>query len=116
LLVGSSLTLSGLAAPGLTGWLLAPVLLLLIRPASVAIALVRSNLPRSERAFVGWFGVRGIGSIYYLAVAVGSGALAEHEASVVVWTTIVVVIVSILVHGTTAAPLSRRWLDPQRAR
>ena len=111
LLVGSSLTLGGLAEPGPAGWLLTPVLLLLIRPAAVAIALLRSEIPRAERAFVGWFGVRGIGSVYYLTVAVGSGALAGDEASRVVWTTLVVVVVSIFVHGTTASPLSRRWLS-----
>ncbi|MQA73577.1 MAG: sodium:proton antiporter [Solirubrobacterales bacterium] len=112
LLLGSMLTLDGLGAPGVTGWLLVPALLLLIRPISVLIALLRSDLPAGERAFVGWFGVRGIGSLYYVAVAVGAGVLSAADARLIAWTAIACVIVSIVVHGVTAAPLSRRWLPP----
>jgi len=112
LLIGSSVTLAGLGEPGVAGWLLAPLLLLVVRPASVALAVVRSGLGRGERAFLGWFGVRGIGSVYYLAVVAGSGALARDELSRVVWTTLVVVLASLLIHGVTAAPLSRRWNHP----
>jgi NhaP-type Na+/H+ or K+/H+ antiporter len=110
LLLGSSVTLAGLQAPGWSGWLLAPALLLLIRPASVMAGLARTDLARRERAFVAWFGVRGIGSLYYVAVAVGAGVLSDAEAATVVWTTTVCVIASIVVHGTTASHLSRRWL------
>jgi len=115
LLLGSSITLAGLQAPGWTGWLLAPALLLLIRPASVAIALTRTRIPGRERAFAAWFGVRGIGSLYYVAVAVGTGALTDSEATTIVWTTTVCVIASIIVHGTTASGLSRRWLGSDAA-
>jgi NhaP-type Na+/H+ or K+/H+ antiporter len=65
-LIGSTVTLAGVQAPG---WLLAPLLLLVVRPASVLAALVRTRPPHRERAFVAWFGVRGIGSLYYVAVA-----------------------------------------------
>jgi NhaP-type Na+/H+ or K+/H+ antiporter len=110
LLVGSSLTISGLGEPGFAGWLLAPVLLLLIRPASVVLSMLGSGTSRAERAFMGWFGVRGISSIYYAAVALQAGLLNDGEALKVVWTAVVVVVVSIFVHGISAAPLSRRWL------
>ena len=113
LVLGSMLSFGGLGAPGLSGWLLVPVLLLLIRPISVAAALIRSDMPAGERAFVAWFGVRGIGSLYYAAVAVGAGVLSAADAELVVWTAIACVIVSIVVHGVTAAPLSRRWLPPE---
>jgi NhaP-type Na+/H+ or K+/H+ antiporter len=110
LLLGSTVTFAGLQAPGWSGWLLAPLLLVLVRPASVFLALSRTALPWRERAFVGWFGVRGIGSLYYVAVALGSGVLSESESLVVFWTTAVCVIASIVVHGISATPLSRRWL------
>lgn len=110
LLLVSTVTLDGLGAPGVAGWLLVPVLLLVIRPAAVGLSLVRTRIPGRERAFIAWFGVRGIGSIYYAAVAVGTGALTGGEARIVFWTTAVCVIVSIVVHGVTATPLSRRWL------
>jgi sodium/hydrogen antiporter len=110
LLLGSSLTLAGLQAPALVGWLLVPALLVLIRPASVVLALTASGLPRPERAFIAWFGVRGIGSLYYVAVAIGTGALAQSEARTLYWTTAVCVVISVLVHGITSTPLSKRWL------
>lgn len=114
LALGSMLSIRGLGEPGLAGWLLIPVLLLLIRPAAVAISLAGSNLPRSERLFVGWFGVRGIGSLYYVAVASSAGVLSSTEISIVTWTAIATVVVSIVVHGMTAAPLSQRLLPEQR--
>jgi sodium/hydrogen antiporter len=107
LLIGSMLSWDGVDAPGLTGWLLVPVLLVVIRPAAVLVALLGSKRDWRERAFVAWFGVRGIGSLYYAAVAVGTGVLAG-DASVVVWTVLACVVVSVLVHGVTATPISRR--------
>ena len=110
LLLGSMLTLDGLGAPGLEGWLLVPVLLLVIRPAAVMLALVRCPIPLGERAFIAWFGVRGVGSLYYAAVVVGAGVLAGGDAEALVWTALACVAVSILVHGGSASPLARRWL------
>ncbi len=107
LLIGSMLSLNAIDAPGLSGWLLVPVLLLVIRPAAVLLSLIGSQRDWKERAFVAWFGVRGIGSLYYVAVAVGTGALAG-DAVVVVWTALACVVVSVLVHGVTASPISRR--------
>jgi NhaP-type Na+/H+ or K+/H+ antiporter len=107
LLIGSMLSWNGVAAPGLSGWLLVPVLLLVIRPAAVLLSLVGSKRNWKERAFVAWFGVRGIGSLYYAAVAVGTGVLAG-DATVVVWTALACVVVSVLVHGVTATPFARR--------
>jgi sodium/hydrogen antiporter len=110
LLLGSMLSIAGLGAPELTGWLLIPVLLLLIRPAAVAASFAGARLPGGERAFVAWFGVRGVGSLYYAAVAVGSGYLTGAEAEIVAWTAIATIVVSIVVHGITASPLSQRLL------
>jgi NhaP-type Na+/H+ or K+/H+ antiporter len=107
LLIGSMLSLDGLETPGLSGWLLVPVLLLVIRPAAVLLALLGSERDWKERAFVAWFGVRGIGSLYYAAVAVGTGVLAG-DAAVVVWTTLACIVVSVFVHGVTAGPITRR--------
>jgi NhaP-type Na+/H+ or K+/H+ antiporter len=113
LLLGSTVTLAGLGEPGLSGWLLAPALLLAIRPASVLVAFAGSRMPRLEQLFVGWFGVRGIGSFYYVAVAIGAGVLTATEATTIYWTAIVCVGASIIVHGLTATPASRKLgFDP----
>jgi sodium/hydrogen antiporter len=110
LLVGSALTLDGLAAPGVAGWALAGLLALVFRPLAVNVALVGSRMDRpGERAFVAWFGVRGIGTLFYAALAVAAG-LPAGEEDVVMWTAIACVVVSIVVHGITAGPL-QRWLS-----
>ena len=50
-----------------------PCCCIVIRPLSVAIGLVGSKTSRSQRALIGWFGIRGIGSLYYLAYAMSHG-------------------------------------------
>jgi NhaP-type Na+/H+ or K+/H+ antiporter len=108
LLLGSLVTWNGLAAPGVGGWLLVPLLLLVIRPLATLVAFARSRLPVQERAFIGWFGIRGIGSFYYAAAVIHGGLLPESEAVKVFWSVVVLVGVSILVHGGTATSLSHR--------
>ncbi len=108
LLLGSTVTLTGLAVPGFSGWMLVPLLLFVIRPAAVAIAFTRSRLSVPERLFIGWFGVRGIGSFYYAAVAITTGVLSAGEAELIYWTVVACAGVSILLHGISSSPLSQR--------
>ena len=109
LLLGSILTFDGLGAPGIEGWLLAAMLLIAVRPLACVIALAGSRLDgHHERAFVSWFGVRGVGTLYYVAVAVGAGVLAPDEERLIVWTAVACVLVSIAVHGITGGPALRR--------
>jgi sodium/hydrogen antiporter len=57
---------------------------------------------------MGWFGIRGIGSLYYLSYVVRQGqssGVAEELAGL----TISTVALSILVHGATATPLLTRY-------
>ncbi|MBA3348672.1 MAG: cation:proton antiporter [Actinobacteria bacterium] len=112
LLLGSMLTISGLGQPGWSGWLLVPVLLLVVRPLAVLTSFVGSPRPRRDRLFLAWFGVRGIGSLYYVAFAVSVGTLGSQNDVEVVWTAIVCVLCSIVVHGVTGSPLGRRLLRP----
>ncbi|MEG2964710.1 MAG: sodium:proton antiporter, partial [Janthinobacterium sp.] len=60
------------------------------------------------RGLAAWFGVRGIGSLYYLSYAIAHGlprGLARELADI----TIVVVMLSIIAHGLTVTPLLRRY-------
>lgn len=116
LLLGTTVTIAGLGAPGLSGWLLIPVLLLAIRPLATGVALGLAPMPRRERFFIGWFGIRGIGSFYYVAVALGAGVLSAAEASVLYWTVVACVGVSIVVHGLTSTPATRMLARRQRRR
>jgi NhaP-type Na+/H+ or K+/H+ antiporter len=111
LLLGSMLTLDGLGVPGWAGWGLALLVVFVLRPVTVNLALLGSRLQRpGERAFLAWFGVRGVGTLFYVAAATGLGALSGAEARTITWTAIAVVIVSIVLHGITAGPLNR-WLS-----
>ncbi|HEX8052034.1 MAG TPA: cation:proton antiporter [Thermoleophilaceae bacterium] len=110
LMLGTMLTTAGLGAPGVEGWLLVPVLLLLIRPALVFATAGRRFMDVRGRLFLAFFGVRGVAALFYAAVVVEAGVLEPGEQHVVVWTTIVCVVCSIVVHGVSAAPLTRRWL------
>ena len=111
LLLGSMLTTAGLGAPGWEGWLLAVLLLVVVRPLAVLVSLVGSRMDQpGEKAFVAWFGVRGVGTLYYVATIVTSGALAAHDRDMLVWTCIAAVLLSIVVHGVTAGPSLRRML------
>jgi NhaP-type Na+/H+ or K+/H+ antiporter len=111
LLLGSMLTLDGIGAPGWAGWGLALLVVFVLRPLTVNLALLGSRLQRpGERAFLAWFGVRGVGTLFYVAVATGLGALSGDEARLVTWTAIAVVILSVVLHGITAGPLNR-WLQ-----
>ena len=67
-----------------------------------------------EKAFVAWFGVRGVGTLYYAALIVSTGALAGAEQQLVVWTCTAAVLISIVVHGVTAGPSMRRLLIRRR--
>jgi NhaP-type Na+/H+ or K+/H+ antiporter len=67
-----------------------------------------------EKAFVAWFGVRGVGTLYYASTVITGGALAGGDAKLVMWTAIACVIVSIVVHGVTGGPALRRLLAPLR--
>jgi NhaP-type Na+/H+ or K+/H+ antiporter len=108
LLLGSLLTTSGLSAPGWAGWGLAAALLLVIRPLATALSLVGGNVEgKGGKAFVAWFGVRGVGTLYYAATIVTAGALSNGEQRVVVWTAIACVVISIVVHGVTGGPALR---------
>ena len=110
LMLGTMLTGAGLSAPGAAGWLLVPLLLLVIRPALVLATTSPRLMDRRGRLFLGFFGVRGVAALFYAAVVVESQALSPGEQHVVVWTTIACVVSSIVVHGLSATPLTNRWL------
>lgn len=82
------------------------ILLFVVRPLSVAPFLKAAGTTWVQSGIIAWFGIRGIGSIYYLVYAVQHGLsqpLAERVAAVVVSA----VAASILVHGITATPFMR---------
>lgn len=96
------------AAPLQGVWWFVPLRLLVLRPVSVLLSTVGEAVSARQRVMIGWFGIRGIGSLFYLLWALRQGvgeAAAETLVSLTLWT----VAVSIVVHGLTAYPLMRRY-------
>ncbi len=101
LLVGGSLFLDSWTWASVA---LALFLFVVARPVSVMIALLGTRTPLRAQALTGWFGVRGIGSLYYLMYAIEHG-LPEPLALQMVQMTLIVVTLSIVLHGTSVKPL-----------
>ena len=88
----------------LASWLFVAAMLVLVRPVSVALGLARSKTSLSQRGLIGWFGIRGIGSLYYLMYAANHG-IEPALASQLTALTLSVVVVSVVVHGISVTPL-----------
>lgn len=82
---------------------LALVLMFVLRPLSARLFLARVPISRMQRWLMGWFGIRGIGSVYYLTYALNNGASGRSAADLVNLT-LSIVAISIVGHGVTAQP------------
>ena len=84
---------------------------ILLRPLAGLVGLAGSLYPLEEKAAIAFFGIRGLGSFYYLAYALGQ---AEFEHAETLWVTIsLVVLLSVLIHGIAVTP-SMLYLDRRR--
>lgn len=117
--VGLLLLLGGAVVRGLLGpldWrgvVVALALLLVVRPFAGWLGLLGAPGNPAEHRVIGFFGIRGIGSLYYLAYALGAAEFADADQ---LWAiTGLVVVVSVVLHGVAATPVMRR-LDRQRER
>ena len=102
-LVGAMLTPKYLAFDAL--WFL-PLLFLVIRPLSVWLGLAGSETSYTQRNLMSWFGIRGIGSIYYLTHGIEFG-IAPETAERLTALTLTVVAASVVAHGITVKPLMK---------
>jgi sodium/hydrogen antiporter len=89
--------------------LLGAALIVVIRPLSTMLLLIGSPITRLQRALVGWFGIRGIGSLYYLGYALAHGVTGS-KANELADLVLSVVAISIVVHGLTSQPLME-WYE-----
>ncbi|HVR80344.1 MAG TPA: cation:proton antiporter [Acidimicrobiia bacterium] len=99
----------GALASGILGYLdwqgvlVAVVIVLVVRPLAGMAGLARLPMPGRERAAIAFFGIRGVGSFYYLAYASNRVEFLQVEQ---VWAiTALVVAISVVVHGVTATPV-----------
>lgn len=92
----------------LVTWWFIPLLFLGIRPLAVTIGLAGSRTATTQRRLIAWFGVRGIGSLYYLGYAMNHG-LDPALANTLVALTLTAIVASIVAHGISVTPLMKRY-------
>lgn len=101
----NSLSLGGVVYVGLA--------IFVIRPLLAWISLSGTTCPPTERAAISFFGIRGIGTIYYLAFALQK---APFEGAETMWSiSAAIVLTSIILHGVTVTPVMM-LIDRRRQR
>ena len=105
LLVGGTLFISSwsLRSVGLSLFLF-----FVVRPLSVYIGMLPQRGLRRVKGLSAWFGVRGIGSLYYLMYVINNG-IAEPLALELIHLVLIVITMSIVMHGATVKPLLTRF-------
>ncbi|MBW4431278.1 MAG: sodium:proton antiporter [Pelatocladus maniniholoensis HA4357-MV3] len=112
LLLGSILLFQPILNYATQSLLVIVFLFFIIRPLGVWLSTIGHRSPSMRRHFlhpgsrwlIGWFGIRGVGSLYYLAYAFGKG-LEGQVAEKISWITYTTIVVSVIVHGISATPL-----------
>lgn len=87
-------------------WWFVPLLLLVLRPLSVLPSYLGERAGATQIVLASWFGIRGIGSLFYLLLALRAGVAgpaADTLTSLTLWT----IAASIVLHGLSARPLMR---------
>jgi NhaP-type Na+/H+ or K+/H+ antiporter len=113
LLLGGAVARGALGPLGVDGALVALALVLVVRPLAGWLALLGGRPSRRERAVVAIFGIRGMGSVYYLAHATGQAGFPEADR---LWAvTLAAIVASVVLHGATAGAALWRT-DLERAR
>lgn len=97
--------------------LISALLFIIIRPVGVWISTIgqssphprRRNLHSATRWLLGWFGIRGVGSLYYLAYALSNG-LKDEIGEQISWITYTTIVISVVLHGISSTPLMN-WYE-----
>jgi NhaP-type Na+/H+ or K+/H+ antiporter len=122
LLLGSILLFKPMLTYATQSLLVIVLLLFVIRPLGAWFSTIGKSSPNPRRQtmhpgtrwLIGWFGIRGVGSLYYLAYAYGNG-LKGDLAEQIAWITYTTVVVSVIVHGISATPLMN-WYEHRIAK
>lgn len=89
----------------------AVIVLALVRPLAGWISLSGCDRPTAEKLIVSVFGIRGLGSIYYMGFATGA---ASFEGMPAIWATVfLIILISVIMHGIAVTPVMR-WIDRER--
>lgn len=91
------------------------VLIVVVRPLAIYATTLRLRLTSGQRRLVAWFGIRGIGSMYYLTYALAHG-VDRTETRLLIDAVLVTIVLSVLIHGSTATPIMRVYRRARSAR
>lgn len=112
-LLGGAVARGLLAGIGWTEILVVALILLVVRPLTGWIGLAGGKTGPQERATISFFGVKGIGSLFYIAYALEKGDFADGAY---LWAVVGLTVTgSILLHGAAASPVMN-YLDRQRVK
>lgn len=101
ILLGTMLSLELLSTRLL---MLAAAMVFVVRPLAVYLSLFRLGLSSLEHRYIAWFGIRGIGSIYYLSYAIVHG-LPTPSGHDLVNVALLTITMSIFLHGVSVTPM-----------
>lgn len=87
----------------------------LIRPLAVQVCLTNTGLSSFQRGMISWFGIRGVGSLYYLMYSLTHG-LVNEESRVIFSVVMMTMVASIVIHGISATPLMSLYSKRSRKR
>lgn len=105
-LFGGALAHGLLATLAWTDVALCLVVLLVVRPIAGMVAMAGSPHPLRERALLAFLGIRGLGTVYYVAYGLNHGDFGDSER---LWAVVgCTILASIVIHGVTASPLMLR--------
>lgn len=108
LILGSMLRIPAIYEHGSAALLVGGLLLFVIRPVGAWISTIGGGYHAITRWLFGWFGVRGVGSIYYLTYAFGNG-LKDQLGEQIAWITYITIVLSVILHGITTTPLMNAY-------
>lgn len=103
LVFGALITPDRMSHLGWQGWLLALMAILLVRPASMLLSLIRTPMPRSERLTAAWFGPKGFASVVYGLLVLQAGLPNGEKLFDLIAVTIAL---SIILHSSTDVPVA----------
>jgi len=81
--------------------------LLVARPLAIAVSFLRVQMPRPHRAFIGWFGPKGVASMLFAVLVLDSNV---GEGELIFQIAAFVILASIVAHGLSDT-LGARWIE-----
>ena len=108
-------TLLPIAFNHLTGPVVLYALLSLtvVRMVPVAVSMIGAGLDRPTTAFLAWFGPRGLASVVFALLAIEELGETDEATELAVAAIALTVALSVLLHGLTAGPGGRRYVQSE---